>query len=1426
MAHLTATLALALLAQGQVFNVFPPPYGDDATGDGSSEKPFATPAVALEAVRRHRLLEREEGREPVEVVVHLWLGTNRLEESLVLDEELSGVPGAPTVIRGTFFYGPLGGSSPLGVYASSLAGSGRIPSEALAPLVSEEVAARLPSDAARAAVRVVDLAALGIDDPGEVQHRGMGVPTVPPAGEVTWDGRVLTPARWPNRGFASYEEVIDPGTRPRDREPDVAEEDRETDPPRGGAFRFDDERLERWASAEGMWMLGYWHFDWAEELLPVAEVDPDAGTVRLGLPHRYGLRAGGRFYVTGLLEELDSPGEYTIDRKAKKLYLWPPRGSSDAELSITTLAEPLIHLKGCRYVVIDYLQLSDTRGEAIRIEGGEGCTVHSCHISRTGTTGISVSGAGHAVRDCELSDIGGTGIALSGGDRRTLEAGGHQVIGCEITRFGRIHRTYHPGISISGVGHLVRGNLLHDAPHGAILFSGNDHLIERNEIHDVLLETGDCGAIYTGRDWTTHGNLIRHNFIHDLPGSEDRWQNAIYLDDMASGIRVEGNILYRCNLGMLIGGGRHLEIRGNAFVDCSLGLRFDSRGVGWMAEHIEDPETSTLHRRLRAVPIGEPPWSTRFPELQATLTDDFGMPVGSRVVGNVFFGTPFGHVADPETVEVGGNPELDRGPGFFEVFLDPPSPWAGPPHRELTVPDVPTFRPIPIAAFGLRKEAGQARIPSPSPLLLEAPIERWDEALPIGNGATGGLLWGEGRRIRLSLDRGDLWDLRRPEVVESEEWCYETMKRLKAEGEQARMQELFDHPYNRIPYPTKLPGARLELELGPGREAREFKLDLARAEASVDPGVRAFFSATEPVAMLRVEGPEPEIALIGNTAVERLGYEPPRIESSAGEWTLVQEAALGLEYAVVVRSRREGYWTTFAIAFCSNGQGGDPLDRGRAIVQEALDRGYEALLDEHLAWWRDFWSTSDVRLPETAIQAHYDLVKSFYGAASRPGSPPIPLQGVWTADEGNLPPWKGDYHHDLNTQMTYLAYHAAGLMEQGRSFLDFNWDLLPRYREFARGFYGVGGAVIPGVSALDGRPLGGWGMYSLSPTNGAWVAQSFHLHWRYTRDREFLAERAYPFCAEIAEALVELCEPDESGMLKLPLSSSPEIFDNRLEAFLEPNSNYDLALLRWLLAALEEMALELPDEEAAARWRGLLERLDPLDVDPDLGTLTFCKGQPYHVSHRHFSHTMAIHPLGLLSVEGTDEEREVVRRTLAQIEEKGTSLWTGYSFSWMACMLARAGQAEKALDHLRKYERAFISRNGFHLNGDQTGEGLSNFRYRPFTLEGNFLAMEAVHEMLLQSWGGVVRVFPAVSAEWRDVSFRDLRAEGGFRVSAERSGALTRWVDVRASAPATLRLRDPFAGADVEWSLPVHRLEGGLLEVEMKAGQVLRGSRR
>jgi alpha-L-fucosidase 2 len=536
---------------------------------------------------------------------------------------------------------------------------------------------------------------------------------------------------------------------------------------------------------------------------------------------------------------------------------------------------------------------------------------------------------------------------------------------------------------------------------------------------------------------------------------------------------------------------------------------------------------------------------------------------------------------------------------------------------------------------------------------------------------------------------------------------------------------------------------------------------------------------------------------------------------------MVQKTVDGLEYAVVVSSQRQKDHTLLAISISCTNDGKDYLAIGRRRVAAALEAGFDRILEPHLQWWRDFWATSDVHVPHAGIQHHYNLVKYFYGAASRPGAPPIPLQGVWTRDDGGLPPWKGDFHHDLNTQMTYIAYLTAGLFEAGQSFVDYNWKLLPQYRKFARKFYGVKGAAVPGVATLSGKPTAGWSQYALSPTNGLWVGQTFDLHWRYTMSEDFLRNRAYPWLSEVATAIVNLLQ-ERDGKLFLPLSSSPEIHNNSLRAWLKPNSNYDLALIDWTFLTLEEMAEKLGERDEAARWRRLRGQLEEFHVDQD-NLLCFARDEPFNQSHRHHSHTMAIHPLGTLHVEGSDRDRAVIRATVDRMHEKGTQAWVGYSFSWFACLLARVGQSERALDYLIDYERAFILRNGFHVNGDQIGAGLSGFRYRPFTLEGNFLGMEAVHEMLLQSWGGTVRVFPAVSQRWPDVSFENLRAQGGFKVSAVRQGGRTVRIRIEATLDSNLRLRDPFPGGAPEWSLAGVSRDGRDYVLSLKRGQILEG---
>lgn len=719
---------------------------------------------------------------------------------------------------------------------------------------------------------------------------------------------------------------------------------------------------------------------------------------------------------------------------------------------------------------------------------------------------------------------------------------------------------------------------------------------------------------------------------------------------------------------------------------------------------------------------------------------------------------------------------------------------------------------------------------------LDAPIATWDEAIPLGNGLLGGLLWGEAGTIRLSLDRGDLWDERPADGMPWDKFNYANLQRLVAEGNQAEITRVFDYNYDMGNHPTKIPAGRLEISLPPGVEVERFELDMNEATGIVSlsdgSDVEAFFSAANPVAILRIPTLQPiELQLTSPVSVKQLGYPEPSFGIEDDVQWFTQEAANGLLYCVCVASKQAEDATLLAVTVTSSKEidgGSAPAPLAMERTTAALERGYEAMRRPHVDWWEEFWSQSQVSIPHTEILRHYNLVQYFYGAASRRGAPPMPLQGVWTADAGSLPPWKGDYHNDLNTQMTYIAYQTSGRFDQGACFLDLMWDLLPTYREFARDFYDTPGAAVPGVMTLDGQPLGGWAQYSLSPVQGAWIGHLYYLHWRYTLDETFLKERAYPWCSEIAECLDALLEEDEDGVLKLPLSASPEVHGKGLRAWMTPNTNYDIACLRMLFLGLSEMADACDDADRSAYWKERSEKLGPFHVNEN-DILKLSIDEDLTGSHRHLSNVMGLFPFNLTTLEGGARDRAIIDASLHQWDELGTSAWCGYSFSWIACMHARCGNAESALRYLDIYERAFILRNGFHVNGDQLAEGYSNFRYRPFTLEGNFMASQAVHEMLLQSWSptpGVrdtqrIRIFPAVPSDWADASFVDLRAEGGYRVSAERKNGTTTSFSITASHDGIVRIVDNFGDRTLNWNRDGVEKQGDVYEVLLEADETL-----
>ncbi len=759
-----------------------------------------------------------------------------------------------------------------------------------------------------------------------------------------------------------------------------------------------------------------------------------------------------------------------------------------------------------------------------------------------------------------------------------------------------------------------------------------------------------------------------------------------------------------------------------------------------------------------------------------------------------------------------------------------------------SVPSILAWCLIAVLSFPLRA-TGQA---TDHDLRSSALPKVWDEALPLGNGMVGALIWQRDSVLRMSLDRADLWDLRpiaefaRPEFKFS--WVFQQVQ----SGNYSPVQQLFDVPYDRDPAPTKIPAAALELLLPGMDQVDSVRLRLADAVADVrwknGLHLEAFVHALEPRGWFRCEGVRAEIAprisappygtagkaLEGENSgpagndLRRLGYPPPVIREGKKESTYHQECLNGFSYDVWVGWTFErngtlvGCWTVAP-------NKPYPLSKpaSKLSLRDITPERYTKELARHRKWWKEFWNKSSIQIPDLTLEAQWYRELYKFGSASRRGAPPITLQAVWTADNRRLPPWKGDFHNDLNTQLSYWPAYSANHLEEETAFPDWLWQCKPVAEAYTRTYYGTEGVNFPGVCTLTGEPMGGWIQYALSPTVSAWLSQNFYLHWRYSMDRNFLKERAYPWLHAVALYLDQLTIRDSTGHRSLPLSSSPEIHDNQLDAWFTQTTNFDLALVKWLYAAAAELAQEMGHKGEAAHWKRVLTEWPDFSLSPDDGKLLVAPGEPLKESHRHFSHLMAIHPLGLLDWD-REKDRRTIRASLADLEQLGTDWWCGYSFSWLGSMWARARDGEKAAAALRTFATCFCLSNSFHANGDQSGTGRSKFTYRPFTLEGNFAFAEGIQEMLLQSQGGVLRVFPAIPDSWQEASFSNLRSEGAFLISASRRAGLLDSVNIRCEKGGKLKLANSFkdnACRVVGATVPKAKIRGSLIELDTRPGQ-------
>lgn len=697
-------------------------------------------------------------------------------------------------------------------------------------------------------------------------------------------------------------------------------------------------------------------------------------------------------------------------------------------------------------------------------------------------------------------------------------------------------------------------------------------------------------------------------------------------------------------------------------------------------------------------------------------------------------------------------------------------------------------------------------------------IHNWDEALPLGNGKMGCLIYGNGP-IRFALDRVDLWDTRpHPHTLE-EGFSYENLVALAKSGKPEDWQEylrLFDVISSDKAYPSKLTAGRMELDFGGKTEAIQSHVDIRTAVATVSvqgerkSRIEAFASATEFVGVAKVYG-EYEIHLhiplyisgdesgtcgnhsgIGEVDMDACLHYPKTQEVADGDFLYYRQQTLSdFEYGVVVyRKCLDGYSELYFTVVTNQDSSEDMILAAKEQLKETAEQGYDVLKEQHIAWWKQYWEKSSISIGDELLEKTYYRSYYLFASCSRKGFYPMPLQGVWTADNDSLPPWKGDYHHDTNTQLSYQSFLKANRLEEGSVFIDYLWSMKPKFERFAKEFFGVNGLLLPSCSTLDGKAIGGWPQYSFSPTMTIWAAQSFVEYYLYTNDDEFLEERAYPFLKEIECAIGRLLKEHE-GKLYLPLSSSPEIYDAKPQAYLKPNSNFDLALLRYLYQTLIDFAGMLGEKEEQNRYKEMFDKLDDIAVSGD-GVVMLDSTQTLRESHRHFSHLMCLYPLHLINYD-TDEHKRIYEASLLDIELYGTGMWVGFSFAMSAQIYAMAYKGNSAYERLRQFANGFVAENGFHLNGDFKQYGYTTFHYRPFTLESSFGFCDALQEMLLQEHQGYIHLFPAIPEDWngQEVSFEKLRSYGGILISAKKIGDEVS-ATVCAKAPMTVRLKNTF----------------------------------
>ncbi|MDO7171570.1 glycosyl hydrolase family 95 catalytic domain-containing protein [Mariniflexile sp. AS56] len=435
------------------------------------------------------------------------------------------------------------------------------------------------------------------------------------------------------------------------------------------------------------------------------------------------------------------------------------------------------------------------------------------------------------------------------------------------------------------------------------------------------------------------------------------------------------------------------------------------------------------------------------------------------------------------------------------------------------------------------------------------------------------------------------------------------------------------------------------------------------------------------------------------------------------------------------------------------------------IVVDAASVSLKTLEEAHRNWWHTYFQKSFLSVPDGRMESFYWIQIYKMAACSRADGPVLDLLGPFLKNTS----WPGLWWN-LNVQLTYWPFNASNHLDIAENFItliDDNFDFM-----------------LPNKS---GKNFGDF----------AWAMHNYWLIYRYKGDEVAIRDKWMPKAKQIAKVYESKMIRNAENKIELTDMGSPEY--GGFKAF--PNTNYNLALVRWLLNTLVETSetFQLNTVEVK-KWKGILSDLIPYPEDEN--GLMIASNQPVDISHRHYSHLLGLYPLFQLNPDDA-KVKELVDKSVVHWHKIDNSKGlVGYSYTGAASLYAALGRGNDANQMLQQFldgdiQSAMLLPNTFYMEGHG----------RNPVIETPLSAASSILELFIQSWGEKIRVFPASPDSFEAVSFKELRAEGGFLVSASRKNGLTEFVEIESlvGSSCTVKISD--------WSEAVQISEGRHIDI-------------